>query len=210
MDGASVSMNESERPEAGRLRIARGKARLPRWYLAFWHQPAQRRFDRPAAEKRETTGVSMPVRISNPKEFLVGVIFIIVGAGAFLLSQYYEMGSLEQMGPGYFPALVGVMLVGLGIGSVVSGLRTTDTDPIIKLNIEPLALVLAGVLGFAFLVRTAGLVLAIAALIFFACFRRLLSHPVEVVVTYAVLTVFSVLLFVYGVGMVIPIFWWQQ
>ena len=148
--------------------------------------------------------------VNGPKDLLVGLLYMVVGAGAFALSHMYDMGTPLQMGPGYFPALVGVVLFGLGVLSIFIAFGRKEPDPIVQLSIEPLALVVAGGLSFSFLIERAGLVVAIAALLFFACFRRLLTNPIEVVLTFAVLAVFSALVFVYGFGMPIPLFWWQQ
>jgi hypothetical protein len=149
-------------------------------------------------------------RIKGLKDLLVGLIYITVGSASFALAHSYSMGTSLHMGPGYFPALVGGILVALGIGSICIGLRKKEPDPIIKLKIEPLLLILAGVLTFSFLIDRAGLVVAIAAMVFFACFRRLLSNPLEVIATYVVLTIFSALVFIYGFGMSIPLVWWHS
>ena len=146
--------------------------------------------------------------IKGLKDLLAGLIFILIGAGAFYLAHDYEIGTPLNMGPGFFPALVGVILMVLGACSIFVGFRREKADPIVKLNIEPLLLISAGGLSFSFLVDRAGLVAAIAALLFFGCFRRLLTNPIEVILTYAVLTVFSVAVFVYGFGMAMPVFWW--
>ena len=146
-------------------------------------------------------------QIKGLKDLLAGLIFMVIGVAAFFLAHDYDIGTPLNMGPGFFPALVGVLLVGLGLATVVVGLRRDKPDPFPKLSIEPLLLISAGGLSFSFLVDRAGLVVAIAALLFFGCFRRLLSNPIEVLVTYAVLTCFSVAVFIYGFGMAMPVFW---
>lgn len=148
-------------------------------------------------------------RFSGLKDLLVGAIYILVGAAAFVLSHSYRIGTLFQMGPGFYPALVSVILLGLGVLSVFNGLRQKAPDPITKVGIEPLILIIVGVLSFAFLIERVGLVVAVAALIFFACFRRLLTNPIEVLATYVVLATFSVLVFIYGFGLPVQPFWWH-
>jgi hypothetical protein len=150
------------------------------------------------------------VRFNAPKGILAGLIYIAVGATAFITSHNYTIGTLLDMGPGFFPAMIGIILVGLGIGSVVVSLRKTSADPIVKLNIEPLLLILAGTVSFALLIVPAGLFVASAALIFLACFRRLLTNPVEVFLTYAALAGFSAVVFVHVLHLPIPLFWWES
>jgi hypothetical protein len=114
------------------------------------------------------------------------------------------------MGPGFFPSVVGAILVLLGIGSVIVGLRHKSPDPIATMKLEPLVLIVAGALGFALVIERAGLVVAIAVLVFLACFRRLLSKPLEVLFVFVILSTFSVLVFIHGLGMQMNAFWWQQ
>lgn len=147
--------------------------------------------------------------INGLKDLLVGIIYISIGSAAFILSHAYTIGSLTHMGPGYFPAMVGVILSILGAISIINGWRRKTPDPIEKHHIAPLFLILAGTLSFSLLIERAGLIVAIAALILFACYRRLISNPIEVLATLLVLAGFSVFIFVYCFGMPIPVFWWQ-
>jgi hypothetical protein len=148
----------------------------------------------------------MRPRIKGIRTFAAGGLFIVVGSGAFFLSQGYDSGTALQMGPGYFPAVLSVLLIALGLGAVITGMTSQIPDPILKHKLEPLLLILAGVLSFSYLIDRAGLIVAAATLIMFACFRRLLTNPVEVIVTYLVLVTFSAVVFVRWFGMIIPLF----
>jgi hypothetical protein len=151
----------------------------------------------------------MSISVQNgAKDLYIGLIYIVVGAAAFWGAHNYDMGTLLQMGPGYFPALIGALLVVLGVCCIIVGLRKRRPDPIVHVGIEPILRIVTGVFSFTFLVDWAGLVVAIAALIFFACFRRLVTNPLEVLVTYLVLTIFSALVFIDAFGMPIPLVWW--
>src|SRR3970282_166532 len=58
-----------------------------------------------------------PVRIKSPRDFWAGAMF--AGCGAFFVAwsfAYYAMGSAGRMGPGYFPAVLGRLLLLLGAG----------------------------------------------------------------------------------------------
>jgi hypothetical protein len=146
--------------------------------------------------------------IQHLKATAAGIVFIIIGLGAFIGSRHYTVGTALHMGPGYFPALLGALLVVLGVGAVIadsaSKIRTAD----LKGDLGPLLLLLAGILLFSFLIERAGLVVAGAALLLFACFRRLRTNPLEVLLTYLVLTGFSAVVFVRWFGLQIPLFWW--
>ena len=143
--------------------------------------------------------------LNRPKDIYAGAIFIAIGALAFAGAQQYEIGSASQMGPGYLPAAIGIVLVVLGAIGVVNGVRITIPDPIESRTLEPFILVVLSVVAFALLIDRAGLILAMFALVLIACFRRALSHPLEVLLTYIGLTAFSVALFSYGLNMQIAL-----
>lgn len=149
----------------------------------------------------------MPV--NAPKDILAGLIFIAVGVATFFLAHDYEIGTAVEMGPGFFPAAIGLVLAAIGAAAIVRGLVRKTPDPITPHRIEPLVLVFAGILAFSFLIEPAGLLVASAALIGIACFRRLLSNPFEVLVMYVALTGFSALVFVKWFDMQLPLFWWR-
>ncbi len=151
----------------------------------------------------------MLMRVNAPKDILAGLIFIAFGVGTFILAHDYEIGTAVEMGPGYFPAAIGLVLAVIGIAAIVRGISRKIPDPITPHRIEPLFLVFAGILAFSFFIERTGLFVAAAALIGIACFRRLLVRPLEVLIIYLVLTGFSALVFVKWFDMQLPLFWWH-
>lgn len=64
------------------------------------------------------------MKIRSQEDFWSGLMFIGFGVAAIIISRDYPMGSASRMGPGYFPTMIGGMLVVIGaIVSAVS-LRT--------------------------------------------------------------------------------------
>ena len=151
----------------------------------------------------------MHVRVNAPKDILAGLIFIAFGVGTCVLAREYEIGTAVQMGPGYFPAAIGLVLAAIGIAAIARGVSRKTADPVIPHRVEPLVLVFAGILAFSFLIEPMGLLVAAAALIGIACFRRLFSRPLEVLIIYVALTGFSALVFVRWFDMQLPLFWWR-
>jgi putative tricarboxylic transport membrane protein len=148
----------------------------------------------------------MTVRVNAPKDLLAGLIFIAFGLVTFVLAHDYEIGTAVAMGPGYFPAAIGLVLAAIGVAAIARGISRKSPDPITPHRIEPLLRVFAGILAFSFLIEPAGLLVASAALIGIACFRRLLSNPLEVLIIYVALTGFSALVFVRWFDMQLPLF----
>ncbi len=52
--------------------------------------------------------------VKNQKDFYAGLLFCLIGSAFAWGALDYRMGSSGRMGPGYFPLLLGVMLVVLG------------------------------------------------------------------------------------------------
>ena len=55
-------------------------------------------------------------------DLLAGGTFVTVGLAFVVASSRYELGSALQMGPGYYPLVLGGLLVALGVGVAVEGL----------------------------------------------------------------------------------------
>lgn len=143
------------------------------------------------------------------KSLYVGLIYIVVGVVAFFWSRTYEIGTAFRMGPGYFPAMLGLILLGLGVISVVNGYRAQTPDPITKHRLEPFFLILASIVSFALLIERTGLIVAIFVSVLLCCARRAVTHPLEVFLTFVALAGFSALVFVHLFGMHLPLFWWN-
>ena len=148
-------------------------------------------------------------RINAPKDILAGLIFIAFGASTFVLAHDYKMGTAVQMGPGYFPATIGLVLAGIGVAAIIRGITRKIPDPMEKHRLEPLFLVFASLFVFSLLLERTGLFVAAAALIGISCFRRLLTNPLEVLIIYVLLTGFCALVFVMWFDMQLPLFWWK-
>ncbi len=77
-----------------------------------------------------------------------GLLFIFFGLLALIVSSSYPMGTEMQMGPRYFPTIIGELLVLLGLAIVGNGLLKTGEE-IKAWSPRPLVMVLAAVVAFA-------------------------------------------------------------
>jgi hypothetical protein len=150
------------------------------------------------------------VRLVGHKDILSGLVFFLAGLAFFVLAQGYEIGTAFAMGPGYYPAFCGILLMVLGAASVGKGILTTERQVISWDSVGPLMLIMASIVSFGLLVERAGLVVATLVSLIFACLGRLRSRPLEIVAIFAVLTTFNILVFVYAFGMTMPLFWWSR
>ncbi|MBI5967538.1 MAG: tripartite tricarboxylate transporter TctB family protein [Deltaproteobacteria bacterium] len=146
----------------------------------------------------------MKIKIRSLKDFYSGVVFIVFGLIALVMSRSYAMGSAMRMGPGYFPKILGSLLILLGLIISFRSLLLTG-EGIKKGESRPLIMVLVSVVVFAFLIKPLGLILATLALVVLSCLGWWEFRFREVVLLYIILAVLAVGLFIYGVGLPIKI-----
>jgi putative tricarboxylic transport membrane protein len=144
------------------------------------------------------------MRIRSPKDFWAGLIFVAIGLGFILLSRQYRLGDLHRMGPAMFPTLVGGLLAALG---VVIALRSFifDGEPVPRLYARPIGVTLLAIVLFGAALQWLGLVAAIAALVLVGSYAAKDVRPLENAALAVVMIVFSVAVFVFLLGLPLPL-----
>src|SRR5438046_4626499 len=104
------------------------------------------------------------MRARNVRDLLAGGLFLVFGVAFLVLAQDYQLGSARRMGPAYFPIVLSLALIGIGMATVarsflVAGLPVRDVAG------KALALVTASVVLFGLLVQGAGLAMATIVLV---------------------------------------------
>lgn len=138
------------------------------------------------------------------KDVWAGAMFIAMGGAAMLIARSYTLGSALRMGPGFFPTLLGALLVLFGIYILARGLRRRERIEthwsLRALVMLPLSLVLFGVL-----MQHAGLVPALVVLAFGSAAAGKEFKLVEVLLLTLGLTGLSVGIFIWGLGLPHPL-----
>lgn len=142
--------------------------------------------------------------IRNPKDLLAGLLFVSFGVVALVLSGSYPIGSAARMGPGYFPRMLGILIIGLGAVLCLRSLRPT-AEAQATWHWRPLVVVLASVGLFCLTARWLGLALAGMLLVFGSSMASREFRWKEALVSAAVLGVAAVVVFVYALGMPLPV-----
>lgn len=149
----------------------------------------------------------MSSKVLQNRDVLAGLVFMVFGVLAFVISRNYASGSLLDMGPGYFPRILSVLLSLLGalilLRGVKSKLREGVSWAFLPLGILSLSMVL-----FGFLVERVGLVLSLAVLVLVSAAAGCEFKFREVVLLAAVVCLFAVVVFVWGLKMRFPLFVW--
>jgi putative tricarboxylic transport membrane protein len=142
--------------------------------------------------------------IRNPKDFLAGLIFVAFGIAAIVLGSAYPLGSAARMGPGYFPRILGILLIVLGGALSFRALQLKGT-PLPGWKWRPVLVVLLSVVVFGIILTRVGLVLSTVGLIVAASAASTEFRWKEALVSGIVLAVLATGVFVYGLKLVIPI-----
>jgi len=140
----------------------------------------------------------------NGKDFWAGVIYIVIGSAALIISRDYGMGAAVKMGPAYFPTMLGVLLMIIGIISVVRSFLKSGS-PIGAVAWKGLVLIVASTLLFGMIVRGAGLIIALPLLVIVSASASARFSWKFSLAEAAVITVFCVVVFLKGLGVPLPI-----
>jgi hypothetical protein len=142
--------------------------------------------------------------IRHPKDFFAGVIFIAFGIAAIVIGSNYALGTAARMGPGYFPRILGILLILLGSALTLRALRLQGA-PLPGWKWRPTSIVLGSVVLFGLIVTHVGLVLSTIALIVLASVASHEFRPKEAVVSAILLAALAVGVFVIGLKLQLPI-----
>ena len=138
--------------------------------------------------------------IKHPKDFYAGLMYAAIGAGAIIIARDYNMGTSVRMGPGYFPTLLGALLIIVGTLSMIRAFLRQG-ESIATFYWKEIFLVLGSVVLFGLLVRGAGLVPSLILLVLVSAWASE-KFQIKLAVLLAILTsVFSALVFVKGLGL---------
>jgi hypothetical protein len=159
-----------------------------------------RRIANISQEGREENQV---LRIRSPRDFWAGVMFIVFGTATVLLARNYAFGTAAKMGPGYFPTVLGGLLVALGLSLSLRSL-VLQGPPIGKFGWKPLVFVLGSVIAFGLALQSLGLVAAIFILVFISALGGPALNGREIAILAACLAIGSVIVFNYGLKLQFP------
>jgi hypothetical protein len=143
-------------------------------------------------------------KIRNPKDFWTAIIYITVGSIFLIISRDYPMGSTLKMGPAYFPTVLSSLLIIIGVISLVSSFIRQGT-PIDSFTFRGLILVITATMLFGLIVRGAGLIVALPALVIISAYASIRFRWIESLALAAGLTLFCILVFLKGLGVPLPI-----
>ena len=148
------------------------------------------------------------MKIKNQEDFWAGMMFASFGALAIWLSTDYPMGTASRMGPGYFPTWLGGIMLLLG-GIVALMASKTEGAKVTPFAWKPMIMLSLGFLTFGWGVDHIGFIPALFLLSVITAAAGQTFKIVEVLIMTVVLIAGAVGIFIYGIELPFPLFWWR-
>lgn len=141
------------------------------------------------------------------KPVLSGAFCITFGGAVLWGALEYRFGTVRAMGPGFAPAVLGGLLMAIGAGLLLMGLRDHARVP--ALNLRPLFLIVGALAAFGLTIGRFGLVPAVFLTVMIAGLAEREANRMS-----HVLLALGMLGLVYGVfvvmlGLPIPLLRWR-
>jgi len=139
-------------------------------------------------------------KIRHPKDFAAGLMFVTFGVAAIAIGSGYPLGGAARMGPGYFPRILGILLIVLGAIVTLRALRL-DGAKITLESPRPLLIVLGSVVLFGLTAPSLGLVVSTILLIVVSSTASTEFRWKEALVSGVLLAALAVAGFIWGLGL---------
>ena len=151
----------------------------------------------------------MKLSIKSQEDFWAGLMFIGFGLAAIIVARDYPMGSAMRMGPGYFPTWLGAIM--MVIGTIITIMSTRiQGEGISGFAWRPMIALFAAFLVYGMgMENNLGFIPSIALVIIISSLSIRGFRPLELVLLTAVLVLGTTALFIWGLELPYPMFWWS-
>ena len=154
------------------------------------------------------------------RDHVGGALLLVVGIAVVVAGIGYGMGSLRQMGSGFFPVVLGALLALIGVALLSSAGRTrgdgVDEPPAEMAHLAGPVVqwrgwlcIVGAALAFVVLGQHGGLVPASFASVFIAAMGDRGNGVRAAATLAAILTALGVVVFHYGLHLLLPLFAWS-
>lgn len=152
--------------------------------------------------------VEQPTSHRDLKDIICGGVLVALGAAlAVYVPLTHKMGTLFQIGGGFLPTVMGVLIAGFGILLIIPALFREGATPLIEWR--PLLTILGSVSGFAITIEHLGLIAAIFVMTMVATFADNKLNFVQRMILAAALSVMAVVIFYFALDVPLPLLIWE-
>ncbi len=148
------------------------------------------------------------MKITSQEDFWAGIMFIGFGVLAIFISQDYPFGSASRMGPGYFPTWLGIIMAVLGVAVSAQGFKVKG-EGVGKFAWKAMLLLSVAFIFFGWAIDHVGFIPAMFVMVFLAAAAGREFRIKEVFIIAIVLIIGCWALFIKGLELPFPLFWWR-
>ena len=147
----------------------------------------------------------MKTPLQQNRDFLAGMLFLLIGGIGFYVALSYPFGSLQKMGPGYFPRVLSGILLAFGAITVLRGLKSGE-------RVQgtwgwfPLLMLSVALLSFGFLMEHVGMIPALVVMFFTAAYAGKEAKLMEVLGLTVIMCVAATAIFIWGLKLPYELF----
>ena len=145
------------------------------------------------------------IAVKNPKDICLGLLYLAIGSIGLFVGRDYSMGSGGNMGPGYFPFYISILLVAIGLISMTRSLVLPGVA-IERLRWKPTLLIALSIVSFAVLIERAGILIALPlTMLIAASASERFDVSLKPIAGLAGFVAACVAVFVFGLGLPLPL-----
>jgi hypothetical protein len=133
------------------------------------------------------------------RDIIGGLLLAAIGLYFLMGALDMRVGEARRMGPGYFPMVLGIAAMVIGVLIAIPAFLRTGSLPFV--NWRPLVAVMASILAFALVMPRMGLLPAVFAAVVVASFGDPRSRLWQTVLLAAGLAAAAWTIFIYGLGL---------
>jgi len=138
------------------------------------------------------------------RDFFAGIFYILLGVVSMWIARDYPFGTALRMGPGYFPTVLGGMMIAFGVAVLLMGIKNNEKIKggwsIRAMIVLPLSAVIFGIL-----MEELGFIPALVVLIPCAAAAGREFKWIEIILLTIGLTILSLAVFIWGLGLPYPL-----
>ena len=139
-----------------------------------------------------------------------GALIALIGLCALYGALHYNVGTLAEMGPGFFPTAIGALLAMVGLSMLLRAWLTSRADkPNLDFDFRGAACITGGVLAFIALGDYGGLVPATFALVFISALGNRSNSVRQACGLALVMVAVAVVIFRWALQLQLSLFAWS-
>ena len=149
------------------------------------------------------------------KDYYGGALMVLIGASSVYASMGYRIGTLSQMGPGFFPAAVGTLMVFVGILIALSARgdkpkedHGANPHPTSFPDLRAGFCIILSILAFILFGHYGGLLPATFAIVFISGLGDRTNTVLQVLLLSIVMCLVAAVVFWWALQLQLPLFQW--